>query len=94
MKNVIMSLVLLFSFSMAFAGGGYLLVKADDDLSNTRSELYGMFDNRLVGFSHETNEFVLECDGKCDDMIKKLKEKSGYSVKEISEEEYKKIMNR
>jgi hypothetical protein len=94
MKNFILSLVAMFTFSMAFAGGGYLLVKAEGDLGQARGELYEMFDNALVGFSHETNEFVIECGGKCDTMIKQLKEKSGYKVKEISEEEFKKIMNR
>lgn len=85
---------MLFSFSMAFAGGGYLLVKSEKDLGEARGELYEMFDNKLVGFSHETSEFVLECDGSCEALIKKLKAKSDYTVKEISEEEYKKMMNR
>lgn len=78
---------------MAYAGGGYLLVKADKDLGESRGELYEMFNDKLVGFSHETNEFVIKCDESCKSMISALKEKSGYTIKEISEEEYNEMMN-
>ena len=94
MKILIASLMVFFSFSIALAGGGYLLVKSEKDLGESRGELFEMFDKKLVGFLHESNEFVLECDGECESLVKKLKTKEGYKVKEISEEEYKKLMNR
>jgi hypothetical protein len=93
MKQLLLTFVVFFSLSMAYAGGGYLLVKSEKDLGETRGELYELFNNQLIGFSHETSQFVIKCDGSCEDVIGTLKDKEGYTVKEVTEEEYNELMN-
>ena len=91
MKNIVTGFALLFSVSL-FAND-IILVKVEegDDLGEVRMALNEAYGNRLIGFVHSTNEFVLRCETNCEELLEKSSVMQKFETRIVTEEAYKEI---
>lgn len=90
--KILMTSILLFVSASLFADN-YVLVKIEEgaDLTEARMELSEQFGQSLIGYVHQTEEFVIQCEGDCKEKVKEVSTFENYETRVVSEEEYKEV---
>lgn len=90
--KILMTSILLF-VSVSLLADNYVLVKMEEgaDLTEARMELSEKFGQNLIGYVHQTEEFVIQCEGECEKKVEELSALENYESRVVSDEEYKEI---